>query len=83
MTTTKNPIIIIIDGLIGTGKTTTINLLEQAFNNQGIKFAEKYEQHFQWVFKDIKNNRHYDWLNDVNSLSRSFIKGHTQQHYFA
>jgi len=41
--TTKKPIIIIVDGLIGAGKTTTINLLEQALNDQGIKTKAIYE----------------------------------------
>ena len=53
------------------------------FNNEGIELVEKYDKHFHWMVKDLKNNRHYDWIHDVNSLSRSFLKGHIQKHYFA
>lgn len=60
----KKPIIIIIDGLIGAGKTTTIKLLETALNNSGIKSKAIYEPVDVWqnmgalahFYKDISQN---------------------------
>ena len=60
----KKPLFIVIDGLIGAGKTTLIKLLEEKFNNGGIKTVASYEPVDIWestgalkkFYQDIKGN---------------------------